>query len=65
MEEWAKKDPVKVFRERVEAGGVFPREDLDEIEQRVEEEVRDAVQWAMMQPDPAPEDALTHVFKEL
>jgi 2-oxoisovalerate dehydrogenase E1 component alpha subunit len=65
LEEWAKKDPVVTFHDRVVNDGIFPREDLEEIEQRVEQEVRDAAQWAMMQPDPEPEDALTHVYKEL
>ncbi len=65
LEEWAKKDPIKLFRERVESEGVFPPEDLDEIEARVEEEVREAAQWALMQPDPEPEDALGFVYKEL
>lgn len=65
LDEWIKKDPLTLFRTRVESDGIFPREDLDEIENRVEEEVRDAAQWAMMQPDPLPEDALTHVYKEL
>jgi 2-oxoisovalerate dehydrogenase E1 component alpha subunit len=65
LEEWAKKDPLKVFRERVESDRIFPPQDLDEIEQRVDEEVRDAAQWALMQPDPAPEDALGHVYKEI
>lgn len=65
LEEWIKKDPITLFRGRVENDGIFPREDLDEIEHRVEEEVRDAAQWAMMQPDPAPEDALGHVYREV
>lgn len=65
LEEWAKKDPIKLFRERAESDGIFPRGDLDEIEERVDEEIRDAVQWALMQPDPAPEDALGFVYKEL
>jgi len=64
LEEWTKKDPLKLFRDRVEADGIFPRDDLDEIERRVEEEVRDAAQWALMQPDPNPEDALGFVYKE-
>jgi len=64
LEEWPKKDPITVFRERVLADGIFPREDLEEIEAHVQEEVRDAVEWALAQPDPAPEDALTHVYKE-
>ena len=65
LEEWTKKDPLLLFRARVENEGVFPREDLDEIEQRVEEEIREAAQWALMQPDPKPEDALGFVYKEL
>jgi len=64
LEEWTRKDPLTTFRARVEEDGIFPREDLDEIEQRVEQEVREAAQWAMMQPDPAPEDALGHVYRE-
>jgi 2-oxoisovalerate dehydrogenase E1 component alpha subunit len=64
LEEWTKRDPLTLFRSRVETDGIFPREDLDEIEQRVVDEVRDAVQWAMMQPDPEPEDALGHVYAE-
>jgi len=65
LEEWAKKDPLKLFRQRVENDRIFPPEDLDEIEARVEEEIREAAQWALMQPDPAPEDALGYVYKEL
>jgi 2-oxoisovalerate dehydrogenase E1 component alpha subunit len=64
LEEWTKRDPITLFGTRVEKDGIFPREDLDEIKQRVEDEVRDAAQWAMMQPDPLPEDALTFVYKE-
>ena len=65
LEEWTKRDPVTLFRTRVESDGIFPREDLDEIQARVEEEVRDAAQWALMQPDPEPEEALGFVYKEL
>lgn len=65
LEEWAAKDPIKLFRERVESDGIFPKSDLDEIEERVDEEIREAAQWALMQPDPAPEDALGFVYKEL
>ncbi|MCK9518026.1 MAG: thiamine pyrophosphate-dependent dehydrogenase E1 component subunit alpha [Dehalococcoidia bacterium] len=65
LQEWARKDPLKQFRQRVEDDHIFPPSELDEIEGRVEEEVRDAVEWAMQQPDPAPEDALGFVYKEL
>ena len=62
---WAAKDPIKLFRERVETDGIFPREDLDAIEARIDEEVREAAAWAQQQPDPRPEDALGFVYKEL
>ncbi len=64
LEEWTKKDPLTLFRQRVEEDGIFPRADLDAIEKRVDDEVREAAQWAFMQPDPAPEDALGLVYKE-
>lgn len=65
LQEWARKDPLKQFRQRVESDHIFPPAELDEIEKRVEDEVRDAVEWAMQQPDPEPEDALGFVYKEL
>lgn len=65
LDEWAHKDPVTLFRKRAETEHIFPPDDLDEIEQRVEDEVREAAAWAMQQPDPAPEDALGFVYKEL
>lgn len=65
LEEWALKDPVKVFRQRLESDTVFPAAELDALEQRVEKEVREAAEWAQQQPDPAPEDALGLVYKEL
>lgn len=65
LEEWSRKDPIRQFRERVQQDHIFPPEDLDEIEQRVQDEVADAVERAMQQPDPEPEDALGYVYKEL
>jgi 2-oxoisovalerate dehydrogenase E1 component alpha subunit len=65
LEEWTKKDPITLFRQRVTEDHIFPPDDLDEIEQRVADEVKEAVQWAEQQPDPAPEDALGFVYKEM
>ncbi len=64
LAEWAARDPIKLFRERVQNDGIFPAEDLDRIEAQIDEEVRDAAQWAMAQPDPEPADALGFVYKE-
>lgn len=64
LEEWTKKDPITVFRDRLLADAVFTPEELVAIDSRVTEEVRDATQWALSRPDPKPEDALGFVFKE-
>jgi 2-oxoisovalerate dehydrogenase E1 component alpha subunit len=64
LEEISRMDPVTVLRARMEGTVDFRPGELEELEARVEEEVRDATQWALMQPDPAPEDALGSVFKD-
>lgn len=64
LEEWAAKDPVVVFRQRLLDDAVFSEEELAEIDGAVTEEVREAAEWAEQQPDPEPEDALGLVYKE-
>ena len=63
LEEWARKDPIALFRARIEEDCLFPPEDLDAIEAGVEVEVRAAAKWALDQPDPAPADALGFVYR--
>ncbi|MCA9821132.1 MAG: thiamine pyrophosphate-dependent dehydrogenase E1 component subunit alpha [Dehalococcoidia bacterium] len=65
LEEWALKDPVVVFRQRLLEDGMFAEEELAEIDELVTQEVRDAVEWAQQMPDPKPEDALGYVYREV
>jgi len=64
LEEWAKKDPLLVMRTRLLEDGIADEATLAALEAGVHEEVLAAAQWALQQPDPAPEDALGYVFKE-
>ena len=64
IEDWTQRDPVALFRARIEEDCLFPTEDLDAIEAGVEVEVRAAAQWAFDQPDPVAEDALGFVYRE-
>ena len=64
LEEWARKDPIASLAHRLERDGVLSATALAAIGKGVDDEVRDAAQWALMQPDPAPEDALGFVYKE-
>ena len=64
LEEWIKKDPIDRFRKRM-----MEEEDLTEAEDAelraaAKREIADAVKSAEAAPDPAPEDALRHVFFE-
>jgi 2-oxoisovalerate dehydrogenase E1 component alpha subunit len=65
LEEWAAKDPVVTFRQRLLGDGVFAEDEFAEIDAAVTEEVREAAEWAQQQPDPEPEDALGFVYKDV
>ena len=64
LENWTSRDPIALFRARVEEDCLFPPEDLDAIESGVDVEVRAAEKWAFDQPDPVGEDALGFVYKD-
>jgi len=64
LQEWAAKDPITVFRGQIVEDQIFPTESLETIEARVDNEVREATEWAMAQPDPQASDALGHVYWE-
>ena len=57
VEEWRRKDPIEVFNARLVADGVLSDGELDEIRQRAEERVLDAVSFAESSPEP-PLDSL-------
>src|SRR6476660_5686883 len=51
VEEWRKKDPVKVFRDRLLADGVSSEDELSELRERIERQVMDAVAFADNSPE--------------
>jgi 2-oxoisovalerate dehydrogenase E1 component alpha subunit len=64
LEEWIKKDPIDRFRKRlIEEGDLTEAEDFA-LRAEAKQEIVDAVKSAEAAPDPAPEDALRHVFYE-
>ncbi len=64
LEEWIKKDPIDRFRKRlIEEGDLTEAEDVA-LRAEVKQEIAGAVKSAEAAPDPAPEDALRHVFFE-
>lgn len=63
-EEWRKRDPIILFRQRIlEANLASPRE-LEEIERKARETILEAVKFAEESPYPEPEEAFKDVFVE-
>jgi pyruvate dehydrogenase E1 component alpha subunit len=52
VEEWRAKDPIKTFRDRLLAEEVISEQEVDEIRDRVERRVMEAVEFADASPEP-------------
>jgi pyruvate dehydrogenase E1 component alpha subunit len=61
VEEWQKKDPIALFRDRLLAEGVISDEDVDEMRERIERTVVEAVEFA----DGSPEPELDTLYEKL
>jgi len=62
LDEWIKRDPIDRFRRRLLEEGTLSEDDDREWRADAKREVAEAVVSAEQAPDPAPEDALRHVF---
>jgi pyruvate dehydrogenase E1 component subunit alpha len=62
VEEWRKKDPITVFRDRVVAEGVISGDEADELQERVEHRVMGAVEFADASPEPPLESLYDHLY---
>jgi pyruvate dehydrogenase E1 component alpha subunit len=62
VEEWRKKDPVKVFRDRLLEEGVVDDGYVDELRERLERRVMGAVEFADGSPEPPLESLYDHLY---
>jgi len=62
VEEWRQKDPVKVFRDRLLADGVISEDYLEELRERLEQQIMDAVDFADSSPEPPLESLYDHLY---
>ena len=62
VEEWRKKDPITVFRDRLLAEGVISEDEVDEMRERVERRVLEAVEFADDSPEPPLESLYDHLY---
>jgi pyruvate dehydrogenase E1 component alpha subunit len=52
VEEWRKKDPIEAFADRLEAEGVLDEDARNEMRERIEAQVMEAVEFADASPEP-------------
>jgi pyruvate dehydrogenase E1 component alpha subunit len=62
LEEWEKRNPVECFEKRLLAQGIVDQAEIDEIKQRCEFEVMDAIEFAERSPLPEPETVTEGVY---
>ncbi len=56
------RDPIPTYEKKLIEEGVLDEEQVKDIRQEAEEEVEAAIRFAKESPEPAPEEALEHVF---
>jgi len=64
VKSWKARDPIKLFRNSLLAGGIANQDELDSIDAELDKEVEDTVEWALESPMPSIEEAFTDVYVE-
>ena len=64
VDRWREADPIKNFREHLIDAGAFSVDDLSNEEERVDQEVAEAVEFAEASPDPPPEALYENIYAD-
>jgi pyruvate dehydrogenase E1 component alpha subunit len=62
VEEWRKKDPIQLFRDRLLAEKVISEAEVDGMRERIEQRVVDAVAFADASPEPPLDTLYDHLY---
>jgi pyruvate dehydrogenase E1 component alpha subunit len=62
VEDWRKKDPVTVFRDRLLDEDVISEGDVEELRERIEQQVTEAVEFADNSPEPPLESMYENLY---
>jgi pyruvate dehydrogenase E1 component alpha subunit len=64
VEEWKKRDPIKMFRVRVITEGKITAAEMDAIDAKITTDMAAAVEFGRTSPEPEVEMALQDIFTE-
>jgi len=59
---WKSRDPIELYEKALIAEGLLRAEQASQIQAAIEQELDEAVKFAVGSPDPTPEECLTDVF---
>jgi pyruvate dehydrogenase E1 component subunit alpha len=62
IEKYQERDPIKLFRAKLEAADLLSEADVKQFEEQVREEVERSVKFADDSPLPAPEELMTDIY---
>jgi len=62
VEEWRKKDPIEAFADRLEAEGVLAEGAREDMRERIESRVKEAVEFADASPEPPLDTLYDHLY---
>lgn len=64
VKRWQENDPIGIYRRYLESQSIATAHELDDLDQRVEEEVAEAVRFAEESPEPPPEALFEDIYAE-
>ena len=62
VEEWKKRDPISIHKERLLEQGIATQEEIELMEQETKEQIEDAITFARESPYPEPGDLFEDMF---
>lgn len=64
VKKWQENDPIGIYRRYLVEHGVAGEAELDQLDERIEQEVQAAVHFAETSPEPAPEALFEHIYAD-
>ena len=64
IEKWEKNDPIGLFRTYLITENIFNKTELDDLDDAVDKEIDEAVQFAESSPNPSPDELFENVYAE-
>ncbi|GAB6137850.1 thiamine pyrophosphate-dependent dehydrogenase E1 component subunit alpha [Halanaerobaculum tunisiense] len=64
LAEWKKKDPIKQFTNFLLDEDVITEKELDQLQDKIKQRIKEAVEFAQESEEPSPDDVTKHVYFE-